>query len=122
MATRKTTTKKPSKVSPRKKEGETIKSSGSNLATLTSRFNLDINKLRFSRLVKPQKSLYIILGLVGLAVVLFLISKYMVVAWVDNKPITRFEYYSSLEKKYGKDVREQLIVEKLINDEAQKRG
>ncbi len=40
------------------------------------------------------------------------------VAWVDNKPITRVELYKDLDQKYGKDMREQLIVQQLLEDEA----
>lgn len=65
------------------------------------------------------------LPLIGLLVLLglaYLASKFLVVAWVDNKPLTRFVYYQQLDKKYGKDLREQMIVEALINSEAQKKG
>lgn len=72
--------------------------------------------------LRNAKTLYIIAILLGLAALLALGSRYLVVAWVDNKPITRFEFYKSLDQKYGKDVKEQLIVERLIEEEAIKRG
>lgn len=57
-------------------------------------------------------------GLVTLAV---LASRYLVVAWVDNKPITRLEYFQALDQKYGSGLIEQLIVERLVMQEALKR-
>ncbi len=78
-------------------------------------------KLNFSKLYS-QKRLFILIGLVVLVVLVVLASKYIVVAWVDKKPVTVFEYYSELDKKYGKDVKEQIIVERLVNSEASNRG
>lgn len=43
------------------------------------------------------------------------------VAWVDKRPITQLEYLQALEQKYGREVKEQLIVERLVNEEALKR-
>lgn len=54
--------------------------------------------------------------------IFWVISKYLVVAWVNKKPITRFEYYSALEKKDGEAIRNQLIQQKLLTDEAVKKG
>ncbi|MBI2022835.1 SurA N-terminal domain-containing protein [Candidatus Daviesbacteria bacterium] len=68
------------------------------------------------------RGFYGLLGLVGILVIVTLASKYLAVGWVDNTPITRFEYYKSLEQKYGKEVKEQLIVDKLVKSEAQKKG
>ncbi len=62
---------------------------------------------------------YFLLTLIGLLVILFVLgNKFLVVAWVDKKPITRFEFYNALEKRYGKDLKDELIVERLLNDEA----
>lgn len=68
------------------------------------------------------KNRFLVLGFLGLVLVMWGASKYMIVGWVDQKPITRIEYYQELEKKYGKDLREQIIVEKLVQSEAQKRN
>lgn len=92
------------------------------ISSLVSGFRLPKivrEKLQF---LKQPKNLYFFMGVLGFAVVAILLSKYLVVAWVDNKPITRFELYSNLEKRFGKDTREQLIVEKLIVSEAIKRN
>ncbi len=75
-----------------------------------------------SALRVKRKYLLPLLGLVLLLVLAWLASRYLVVAWVDKRPITRFDYYKQLDKKYGKDLKEQLIVETLIDSEAQKRG
>src|SRR3990167_597797 len=75
----------------------------------------------------PQKSKFLtkkvvfptLLVLVVVAL-LFAGGRYMVVAWVDNKPISKFEVYSELDKRYGEDLKQELIVEKLIVSEASK--
>lgn len=66
--------------------------------------------------VKKNSVLLIVLGAVLLIAILS--NKFLVVAWVDKKPVSRIEFYSNLDKRYGKDLREELIVEKLINNEA----
>lgn len=48
--------------------------------------------------------------------------KNMVLAWVDNTPITKLTLYKQLEEKYGKDFTEQLISEALILKEAEAKG
>lgn len=66
--------------------------------------------------VKKNSVLLIVLGVLFLLAILS--NKFLVVAWVDKKPVSRIEFYSNLDKRYGKDLREELIVEKLINNEA----
>lgn len=74
-------------------------------------------KLPFSR-----RTSYIILLVVGLAVLAYVANKYLVVAWVDKRPVTAFEYYSTLSKRYGNDISEELIVQKLLESEADAKG
>jgi hypothetical protein len=69
-----------------------------------------------------RKTTYIILLAIGLVVLLFAANKYLVVAWVDKSPVTVFEYYNTLSKRYGKDVKEELIVQKLLESEAKSKG
>jgi hypothetical protein len=69
-----------------------------------------------------RKTTYIVLLALGVAVLLFAANKYLVVAWVDKMPVTIFEYYSTLSKRYGKDVSEELIVQKLLESEAKSKG
>ena len=72
---------------------------------------------------KNSRKLTLILGSLALLVVLgYLLSRFFVIAWVDNKPITRAEFYNNLDKRYGKDLREQMIVEKLLDNEAERRN
>lgn len=72
----------------------------------------------FPKFKLNKKTSAILLSLGAFVLLMILANKYFVVAWVDKKPITRIEYYKSLDKRYGKDLREELIVEKLINAEA----
>lgn len=65
--------------------------------------------------------LVIFLVVVGLVILAVLVSRYLVIAWVDKRPISRLEYLQALEQKYGREVKEQLIVERLVNEEALKR-
>jgi hypothetical protein len=60
--------------------------------------------------------------LIVLAGLIYLVGRYLIIAWVDNRPITRLQLYSNLEQRYGKDTREQLIVQELIMAEARKRN
>lgn len=69
-----------------------------------------------------KKTVAIAAVVVGLGLLAFVASKYLVVAWVDNKPISRFDLMGELDKRYGKDTREQLIVQSLIASEAQKKN
>lgn len=69
-----------------------------------------------------KKNIAIAAVVVGLGLLAFVASKYLVVAWVDNKPITRLDLMNELNKRYGKDTREQLIIQALIASEADKTG
>lgn len=68
------------------------------------------------------KKSYIALIFLVLIAVLAIFSKWLVVAWVDNRPITKIEILSELEKRYSSDLKEQLITERLIYSQAQRRG
>jgi hypothetical protein len=111
-AVTKTAPKTTARRSTRKAEAEEI-------PTLTSDSDSSTRSNRF----KFNKKFSFLLLLIGLvAIVILLGNKFFVVAWVDKKPLTRWEYYQSLDKKYGNDTKEQMIVEKLITSEADKRG
>jgi parvulin-like peptidyl-prolyl isomerase len=69
-----------------------------------------------------RKVLYAIAGILGLVLLALVINKFLVIAWVNNKPISWFEYYKNLDKRYGKDLKEELIVEKLLVDEGKSKG
>lgn len=115
MATAKKTTRKSElKVSSPKKTARKTKASEENFSDIDSS-----SKTPKTRII-TRKYLYAVLIVLALIGVLFASSRLWVAAWVDNKPITKFELYSVLEKRYGKDATEELIVEKLLLSEAQK--
>ncbi len=125
MAARKTTTKKTDKTSSLAvtKRGRKPSKKVTTEKITEQPAELTESSVDNSRRLRPSKrlTLPLILVLVVIAL-LYLGSKYFVVAMVDGKPITRIEYYQALDQRYGKDLREQMIAEKLITDEAQKRG
>jgi parvulin-like peptidyl-prolyl isomerase len=84
--------------------------------------NSDSRMSGMPKLPISRKTAYIILLAIGVAVLLYAANKYLVVAWVDKMPVTVFEYYSTLSKRYGKDVSEELIVQKLLESEAKAKG
>ncbi|OGY25015.1 MAG: hypothetical protein A2Y57_02500 [Candidatus Woykebacteria bacterium RBG_13_40_7b] len=57
-----------------------------------------------------------------LATLVIVKKNWFVVAMVNNRPITSIELYQKLESRYGKDVLENLIEEKLIYEEARKQS
>ncbi len=69
-----------------------------------------------------SKKLVLLFLLLGIAGLIFAIAKWAIIAWVDQTPVTRFTLYQELDKRYGSDLKEQLIVEVLVNSEAKKRG
>lgn len=89
--------------------------------SFSERFNNSLTNLK-NKALKPGKRVWQLLALAGVILLLLASGKYLIVAWVDNKPITRLEEYKILQQRYGKDVKEQLIVEKLVFSEADKRG
>ncbi len=67
-------------------------------------------------------SIFVLL-ILGILILGYGLSKWAIVAWVDGKPITRFEYYKKLENSgAGKEIKDQMIVERLVYSEAQKKG
>ncbi|MDZ4786755.1 MAG: hypothetical protein SGJ02_11840 [bacterium] len=67
-----------------------------------------------------KKYLYAVAGVLAIIGVLFAGSRLWVVAWVDNKPITKFELYSLMEKRDEGKTAEELIVQKLLKSEGEK--
>lgn len=68
-----------------------------------------------------KKYLYtfaIVLAVIGL---LFAASRYWVIAWVDNKPVTKFALFALLEKRDNGKTAEELIVESLLTSEGNKK-
>lgn len=71
--------------------------------------------------ILTRKYLYIVAVVLAAIGLLFALSKYWVIAWVDNKPVTKFALYSALEKRDAGKTTEELITETLVNSEAGKR-
>ena len=130
MATAKTTGKKTAtKTSSRSRVEQRVTTSSraakpkkvTSKKTVESDFSdIDSNNSAPKTKIISKKYLYavaIVLALIGL---LFAASRLWVVAWVDNKPITKFELYSLLEKRDEGNTAEELIVQKLLKSEGDK--
>lgn len=90
----------------------------------TSRSNL-LEEKQLPTQKQSLKKWWILVGvgvLLAISLIGYLGYKQLVLAWVDNTPITRYTLYKQLEEKYGKDFTEQLISETLIMKEAKARG
>lgn len=124
VKTSKTTTKSAPVVKTVRKDTKTAsrgrKKVENNLITPVDTETTTVEKTGVTRSLRSKK-LFIPLLLFGLVLLAFLASRFLVVAWVDNKPITRWDYYKTLDAKYGKDIKEQLIVQDLVQSEANKR-
>lgn len=72
---------------------------------------------------KSKTGVYWLIGL-GLLIILALIffRRQIVVATVNGKPIFWYKYIQVLEKQGGKEILDQLVLEKLIVDEAAKQN
>ncbi len=92
----------------------------SKLSSFLSRLPFGRGSIRKVPVSKKQWAL--ILTVIGFGILVYIVSKYLIVAWVDNQPITRIEYYNQLDKRYGKDLKEQMIVQTLLTNEARKKG
>lgn len=69
-----------------------------------------------------KKYLYAVIAVLLLIGLLFVSTRLWVVAWVDNKPITKFELYSLLEKRDEGKTAEELIVQNLLKSEGSKQN
>lgn len=80
------------------------------------------NVVEESVTTNSSKKKYFILGIfvIFIALVLFLGKSYFLVAVVNNQPIFRWQLDKELEKRYGAQILDNLVTEKLINQEAQK--
>lgn len=80
-------------------------------------------KTAITKKVKPNYKLISIVVLVGLLVTfLFMLRNQFIVASVNGSPITRYSLIKELEKQGGKQVLEGLVVQKIIDQEASKKG
>lgn len=83
------------------------KTSGSKISAFISRFG------------KKIALIFLVLLVVGL---LYQASRWIILAWVDGSPVTKFEYYQLMEKRFGAETQDQLVTEKLVLSEGEKRG
>ena len=116
VARPKTTVKRKTtrKTSPQTEPVVTI--SEMNESTVSGSARDRISSLRNNRYFLP-------LVLVILVLVLgYLFAKWAIIAFVDYRPITRFALYNQLDQKFGDGIKEQMISEALIKNEASKRG
>lgn len=107
-------------MAPRKKKPTARKASASNSETVTSVMPAPVDEERSSML--SGKTIAILAAVVLLLGLAFLKKEWFVAAVVDNKPIFTWELNSTLQKRFGGRVLEQMIDEILIMEEAQKQG
>lgn len=118
MVNRKVTTRKKIKV-PEKKS-RTRRTAAAVLMVTQSRMeDKQLNKLKRLAAVRKFVLSLIVVLVVGLAI--YLTMTRLVIAWVDRRPVWWFEYYSALSEKYGGSLKQQLINEQLVEDEARNR-
>lgn len=87
-------------------------------------------KLGLPKITMPQlptenvtrRNIAIGLGALLVLALLYLLYRYLVVAWVDGRPITRLTLDQRLEQRYGNDMKDQIIAEALVQSEASHRG
>lgn len=127
MATAKKTTTK--RITVRKADSKTATSQKVSAPKKTTRkketsemnnMEMDSRESSPKSRVITRKYLYAVAGVVVLIGLLFIASRFWVIAWVDNKPVTKFELYSLLEKRDQGKTREELITQKLLESEGQK--
>lgn len=80
---------------------------------------VDLDKSPKSRII-TRKYIYAVLIVLAVIGVLFTASRFWVIAWVDNKPVTKFELYSVLESRDKGKTAEELIVNALLKSEGAK--
>lgn len=81
-----------------------------------------INLPPFIAVASNRQRLIMTVAALMLLGVLYLLYKFLVVAWVDGRPVTKITLYQQLEKRYGAEMKNQMIAEALIKSESQKRN
>jgi len=84
--------------------------------------NKELNKTNSLKIYKNKWMIGVLVLIILLGGVGYFGYQHLVLAWVDNTPITRYTLYKQLEEKYGKGFTEQLISESLIIKESQAKG
>lgn len=121
MATRKTTTKKTAPATKRVEQKVSVpKKITRKKTTRINASEVSITEDSPKKRIISRKYLYAVAIILALIGVLFAASRFWIVAWVDNKPITKFELYKLLEKRDEGKTAEELIVQRLLVSEGQK--
>lgn len=126
MATAKKTTKTSAKATTSKRADQKVtapkKSSRKKETTQSTISESATSSESRTPKILTRKYLYAIVVILAFIGVLFTISRFWVVAWVDNKPITKFELYALLEKRDAGKTTEELIVQRLLESEGKKQN
>ncbi len=69
---------------------------------------------------KPKLIIFAVLAVAILALLVWKFRTLFVVAMVNNKPITRYEFENLLMSRYGKQTLDELINERLVREKAEK--
>ncbi len=68
------------------------------------------------------KKVLIIISLVILAIViLYTLTRLTLLGWIDGRPVSRLEYYRNLERNYGEIVRQTIVLDLKLKQEAKTR-
>jgi len=91
---------------------------GTQTSSLPGRFTINKDKLLKNKKLTAAIAFVILIA----AILLFLFKGFFVAAIVNGEPITRISVIKDLEKQNGKAVLENLIIKKLILQEAKNKG
>ncbi len=129
MATKKTDkkTKAISKAKPKKTSAKSSSVSKKTTQTSVAKFSPKVYYQTITANISKNRTIYtryavIILIIIAVGAFLFFKKNWFVAAVVNNQPITSVEYYQNLKAKDGKQVLNQIIRDKLINQEANRKG
>lgn len=83
---------------------------------------VETEEIKKSKVSRRMKSLYLVVALLALLALLFANKGLLVAAVVNGRPIWSWELNKTLTDRYGKQTLEGMISEKLIAEEANKKG
>lgn len=121
------TKKATSKEVPAKKKAAAKSAPSRNKTKQPLKLTLASYYSRISASLKQNQKLYTrylvaLVIIVAIGVFAFINKNWFVVAMVNNQPITSIEYYQNLKAKDGGQVLNEIIQDRLINQEADKKG
>jgi len=113
-----------SKTTAIKRAVKKVSVQSSDAQTLATKIDLAEKKTFPVSLIKnrPPKIVYIAILLIGVSLLFSYKKSWFVAAMVNNSPITNFELLSRMNQQFRTQVLTQMINEKIILDEAQKKG